>query len=404
MPHAISLDDLHDLPVVDADAHLIEPADLWTSRVARKHRDFVPKVDVHPDTGHHHWRIGDSWAWPVGHFGQAGWREYPPFSPWEFDEIDPAGFDPKARLERMDEYGIAVQVLYPNLIGFKSPQFISLGPELSLLCTQVYNDFALEWASVDPRRLVPVAMLPFWDLEASITEMERTRASGHRGVLFANKFEQIGLPHFCDPHWDPIYSAAQSLDMPINYHIGFSSSVSEALSAEGVAASRADGDADQRPHALKVSTNFLGQASLLGDIVTSGLCDRFPTVKLVSVESGFGHVPFYLETLDWHWRAYGNSSELLPSEYYVRQCYGTFWFEKATLPMLALFPDNFMFSTDFPHGTSLSPGPASPSDVPSVHIGHAFGGLDGDIARKAIYQNAERLYKLDLPVPAPAAR
>ena len=173
------------------------------------------------------------------------------YSPWEFDEIDPAGFDPEARLQRMDEYGIAVQVLYPNLIGFKSPQFISLGPELSLLCTQVYNDFALEWASVDPRRLVPVAMLPFWDLEASITEMERTRASGHRGVLFANKFEQIGLPHFCDPHWNPIYSAAQSLDMPINYHIGFSSSVSEALSAESVAVSRAEGDADQRPHALE---------------------------------------------------------------------------------------------------------------------------------------------------------
>src|SRR5207248_748306 len=100
--------------------------------------------------------------------------------------------------------------------------------------------------------------------------------------------------------------------------------------------------------------------------------DRFPRLKLVSVESGFGHVPFYLEALDWEWLTFGNTSPLLPSEYFRRQCYGTFWFERTTLPLLAAYPDNFMFSTDYPHATSLSPGPASPADVPAEHVAHAF--------------------------------
>jgi predicted TIM-barrel fold metal-dependent hydrolase len=145
------------------------------------------------------------------------------------------------------------------------------------------------------------------------------------------------------------------------------------------------------------------QNDLLGQILTSGLCERFPDLKLVNVETGFGHVPFYLESLNWHWRTYGNEAaagkgSLLPSEYFARQCYGTYWFETSQLRDLDLYPDNFMFSTDFPHGTSLAPGPCAGTTLTPaeyVKIGHT--DLDPVLREKALSGNAAAVYKLELP-------
>ena len=83
---------------------------------------------------------------------------------------------------------------------------------------------------------------------------------------------------------------------------------------------------------------------------------------------------------------------MLPSEYFRRQCYGSFWFERGTLPLLEEYPDNFMFETDYPHPTSMSPGPASPAEVPSVHIEKAFANVPPEVARKALHDNAAAVY------------
>ena len=55
----------------------------------------------------------------------------------------------------MDEAGIWAQVLYPNVGGFGSENFLKLeDSDLKLLCVSAYNDFLVEWASAD---LEPVA-------------------------------------------------------------------------------------------------------------------------------------------------------------------------------------------------------------------------------------------------------
>jgi hypothetical protein len=84
----------------------------------------------------------------------------------------------------------------------------------------------------------------------------------------------------------------------------------------------------------------------------------------------------------------------LPSEYFVRQCYGSFWFERGTLPLLQSYPDNFMFETDYPHPTSMSPGPASPAVLPRRHIEEAFADVPAEVARKALHDNAAVVYHL----------
>ena len=384
-----------DVAVIDTDTHITEPFDLWTSRLPSKWREQAPHVAVHPDTHHHHWRVADTWLAAVGYFAYAGWDRYPPDMPWELEEVDPGAYDPIQRLTRMDEYGIYAQVLYPNLIGFEAPLFMRLGADLSVACVRAYNDFLVDFSSADPDRFIPIAMVPFWDQDAAVAEIERCAARGFRGVLFANKYEQIGMPHFCDPAWDRIYAAAQDADLSINFHVGFASAANGNHTEEKKAASRAA--FEPRVAARTTSVGIMTNAESIAAIVTSGLCDRFPRLKFVSVESGFGYIPYLMDSLDWHWKGYGahRQSPMLPSEYFRRQCYGTFWFETKTLPLLETFPDNFMFETDYPHPTSMAPGPVSPAEVPSAHIAKHFANVDPVIARKALHDNAAAVYRLE---------
>ena len=102
-----------------------------------------------------------------------------------------------------------------------------------------------------------------------------------------------------------------------------------------------------------------------------------------------------LEVLDWHWKGYGVVREhpMLPSEYFRRQVFGSLWFETTTLPLLEVYPDNFMFETDYPHPTSLSPGPASYANKPSDHIRENWQNVPPEIARKVLHDNAARVYR-----------
>jgi predicted TIM-barrel fold metal-dependent hydrolase len=387
---------LSSVRVFDTDSHVSEPYDLWTSRVPSRFRDQVPVVETWKETGSKHWRIGKTWLAATGFFAQAGVAEYPPAGNYRnLEDADPGSWNPVERLKRMDEHGVYAQVLYPNIIGFEAPLIMDLGPELSIVCTEVYNDFLTEFASTDPRRFIPIAMVPFWDIEASLKEIQRAYDMGHKGVLFANKFEQIGFPQFTDPHWDPIYDMCQALELSINFHVGF------AGMREGVHTGKAKLEAeksfDPRQSARRTSVGIMSNADTIANVIASGLADRFPRLPFVSVESGMGYIPYLLNSMDWHWEGYGAHVEhpTLPSEIFRRQCYGTFWFETDTLCMLEKYPDNFMFETDYPHPTAMAPGPNSPARRPADHILSAFADVPDDVARKALQDNAARIYHME---------
>lgn len=399
-------------PVVDADSHVIEPPDLWASRMPRKWGELTPAV-VADEASVPRWRIGTRWLNPVAHYATAGWREYPPSAPPTLDDADPAAWQPEHRLAKMDQYGITAQVLYPNLLGFDSETFLGEGgSDFAIDCVRAYNDYLVEeYGNTDSRRFIPIMMLPFWDTDLAITELERCIELGHRGVLFANRFERAGLPPCDSKHWYPIYARAAEAGLSINFHIGFqekqgSAEAESAQRAELVAARQQLGEDDSNAQARLVYVRFtiplfLSNADTLTRLLTSDLCIDFPDLKFVSVESGFGYVPYLLEAIDWQWSNLGArdlfGSRPLPSELFKRQCYGTFWFEEKTLSLLNEYPSNFMFSTDFPHPTSVSPGPASYAAPPNIHIDRAFDRLDDDIAANALGRNAVAVYGLDLP-------
>lgn len=380
-------------PVIDVDTHIIEPVDLWTSRLPAKYREDAPQAVWDEQSRTHRWRIGGHLLESVSGLAHAGWKEFYPSTPPTLELSDPAGWDANERLKKMDRYGIKAQVIYPNLLGFFGFAFMDIrDEELRLACFRSYNDFQAEWCAADPNRLVPVALLPWWDVGESVHELERCFAMGHKGVNWGTDFEKLGLPALRDQHWDPVLSLAQEMEIPLSFHIGFGTHTGE---MQDDSSRTFEGDIDLARGSILF---FLGNATCIVELVMSGLCERYPRLQFISVESGFGYIPYLIEAMDWQFKNNRASQRrpdlLLPSEYFRRQIYATFWFERELDRLIDLFPDNVMFETDFPHPTSLSPGPGSIADDPRTTIENNLAKVPEQIRRKILHDTAARLYSL----------
>jgi uncharacterized protein len=143
---------------------------------------------------------------------------------------------------------------------------------------------------------------------------------------------------------------------------------------------------------------FLSNSATIGNLIVSGLCERFPRLKFFSVESGVGYLPFYLQALDHQYVEGGLDKTgrlpMLPSEYFRRQIYTSFWFETWGLAEAIGFlgSDHVMFETDFPHPSCLYPG--------TVATVKAFAQqVDQDTLERVVYRNAMEFF--DLPALKP---
>jgi predicted TIM-barrel fold metal-dependent hydrolase len=392
------------IDVVDVDTHVSEPYDLWTSRVSSKWGDLVPHVVKAPGTNIDQWAIGDELLLPSGVTAMAGYDGMLPDHPETLEQAHPACYDAHARVKHMDEEGIYAQVLYPNVGGFGSGRFIQLADaELRLACVRAYNDFLTEWASVAPERLIAVTALPFWDVQESVREIQRCAAMGHRAVLFGSQPQTFGQPHLADPYWDPIWAVAQEAGLPISFHVGSQDvpNLDDMQKVGDPLGGGYDGFGIHGKLAKQSVMLFMDNIHCIADVIIGGVCHRFPRLCFVSVESGAGWIPFAIEALDWQWQNNGVRQEhpeydLLPSEYFQRQIYGCFWFEEhGARTALARYPDNFMYETDFPHVTSMSPGPQSIADHPRDYVQRAWADLPEATLQKVFHGNAARIYQLD---------
>ena len=383
---------------IDADAHLSEPGDLWTSRLPAKYRDRAPHIQADPETGIESWHVAESNPiFPVGFGAVAGWPEPFPAAPKNMAEVPPAAYDAKARLEYMDSVGIWASAMYPNVGGFGSQAFLGLGdPELMLACVQAYNDFLIEWISPDPRRFIPIMATPYWDVEASVKEIERCAKLGHRGVIFTGAPQSHGMPILGDVHWDPIWAAAQACDLPISFHIGTGGF------EDVFAPSRIEATGMGCTNGYTAVSLFLENGKHLTDLLFSGILPRFPDLKFISVESGIGFIPFVLEAADYTYE-YGKiwlqrpEFTLRPSEYFARQVYGCYIFEELAPKRLldVIGPDNVLFETDYPHPICLHGNVREKIDS-------ALGEATPEVQKKLLWDNAARLYKVEAPdVPPP---
>jgi predicted TIM-barrel fold metal-dependent hydrolase len=374
--------------VIDVDTHVTEPPDTWSARMSLKWGDAIPHIER--IDGFDTWVIsGKPWAKP-GNTAMAGFDGTLPDGPATYADMHPGAYDTTARLAFMDEQGIRAQVLYPNIGGFGGAGWLDHGPEFALDAVRAYNDFQTDFASVAPDRILPIVSVPFWDVAAAVAEIERAVGNGHRGINFCNSPDAYGQPHLWSTHWDPIWAATRDCGVPVNFHIG-GGRIGEQLAVGIEMGFRAN-------FSRTSSMLFADNLACISALIHGGVCHRFPDLDFVSVESGVGMIPGALEAFDWQWRNGGVVDEhpeydLLPSEYFRRQIYGCFWYERDSVtPALLAYPDNMLFETDFPHPTCQHPGPRTPAVEPRTYAEEALGALPEDVLRKVLVDTAARLY------------
>ena len=384
----------NNLKVIDTDSHWSEPYDLWTSRAPAKWKDRVPQMEER-DGKRRWWFDGNI---PIGLpiassvIGQDGTKVTgTAFFDMDNDVVHRASFDPDARVSMLDSLGIHAQIMYPNVAGFGNQNFLKSSDEtLRLISVEIYNDALAEFQADTGERVFGMALLPWWNLDAAVKEIERAYANGLRGIVTCANPEEAGLPDMGTSDWDPIWATCSELNMPVNFHIGSSKGNMDFF---GRAPWPSFGE--ERKLAVGSANLFMGNARTVGNLIYSGIPERFPNLKFVSVESGVGWLPFFLEILD-HQMTETAPNELAdlsmsPSDYFRRQFFGCFWFERSTIKPAVDFLGSqcLLFETDFPHPTCLYPRD-------DVSLMTALDGLDESDIRAILQDNAAKLYRIDI--------
>ena len=381
--------------VVDADTHLTATEDLWTKRAPAAYKDRVPRVeeiDGRP-----------TWVCEGAQIGFAGGGgvidrdgEKFPFSEsmvvWGIERVHQAAYDPKARLEVMDDSGVYAQVLFPNSIGLGGQDLEQavVDPVLRRLCVQIYNDAMAELQDESGLRLLPMPVLPAWDVNECVIEATRIFGLGLRGVNMTSDPQDLGSPDLANRAWDPLWEVCADLKLPVHFHIGASLTAMNFFGNYFWPSQH-----EYVKPAIGGGMLFINNARVVMNTIFAGIFDRHPQLKMVSVESGIGWIPFILETMDYElWEnAPEQAKDLsrMPSEYFKDHWYATFWFERnqGDLPGLVsrVGEDNILFETDFPHPTCLYPKPLDT-------VAEKMSTLSAQARRKIMGENAAKLYRL----------
>jgi predicted TIM-barrel fold metal-dependent hydrolase len=335
-----------DAQIVSVDDHVIEHPRVWVDRLPEKHREAGPQI-VEVD-GKELWRLEGQLRPTIGLNAVAG-KDPKDFGmdPVRFDEMLPGCYDIKARLADMDTDGVHAQLCFPSFPGFAGSTFFGMqDKELATLCVSAWNDFILdEWCAAAPGRMIPMVLVPYWDVDASAAEVQRTAAKGAKAISFTEAPHNLGLPSFHTDHWDPFLAAAQDADLPLCMHFGTGGAPATAPGA---------------PFAVAIALFGMNSEFTTVDLLLSQVFHKFPRLRVALSEGGIGWIPYVLERTDYTWERHrwytGVNTEVRPSDLFRDHIFGCFIADEAGIDYRdKIGVTNIMFEGDYPHSDSNFP-------------------------------------------------
>ena len=389
--------------LVDVDAHVVEPADVWSARLPAKYQDLGPRIELLP--GGTPKLVGSSYVEEPGTEGPlVAWWHYEdhrasikrtiaaagfPAEEVElkgvrYDEMRPGCYDASARLADMDLNGVEAQMCFPNYPRFCGQQFLwGKDKDLALLCVRAYNDWMVEeWCGQSGGRLVPLCIVPLWSVELAVAEVRRNAARGVRAVAFSELPAYLGLPSLYSGEWDPLLAVCEETETVLTMHIG--------------SGTKTPSTSPDAPDAVAGTIIFGNSVGSLADFLFSGVLHRYPKLQLLYAEAQIGWIPYMIERADdvWHThRGWSNSQlycPLPPSTYYRRQVHSCFFKDPVGVELLdRVGIDNVLFETDYPHQDSTWPRSREAA-------AEQFGHLPQDQIDKIARGNAISLLGLNL--------
>jgi predicted TIM-barrel fold metal-dependent hydrolase len=341
--------------VVDADGHVLEPADLWVDHLEAAYRERAIRVRLDPAgleyleiDGAPFERLSPGGIAMLGAMGDETARPGPDR---RYMESMPFGAcDPADRVAWLDRERLDAVVLYPT-IGIIWESGID-DPELADAYTRAYNRWIAEFCRGSGGRLVPVAHLSLSDPATAARELERAVADGCRGA-FVVPFTWTRIPHGHPDH-DELWATAAGLGVPIGIHPSYEPDFANTLARfRNVSSNPGVGDAGAQLMSNLVARQGVQQAFM--SFFAYGTLARFPSLTIGVLESGAGWIGSFLDRMDalfgdTMFRHLHGLTER-PSEYFRRQCFISCDPEETAAPLVIdhVGRDRFVWATDYPH-------------------------------------------------------
>src|SRR4051812_32777701 len=288
--------------IVSADAHVLEPTDIWDEWLPKKHREKAPKLVKDIDGG-------DAWLFagaadpdPIGLVSTPGmaWDDFR-WTGITYEQARPGCYNGAERIKDMDIDGTSAEILFPpqrtigHFLGDEDDEFVMAGIE-------AYNNFLFdEFMAPDPTRLVGMAQIPSLGTDVAIETMRKAKARGFKGVVIS--MWPSGGDSISDDD-DPFWAACADEGMPVCIHINLISrrarQKQRAAATKASAAGGAKGEkgiyGGKAAKANAKAVAGLGSVvsvvpSTIGPLIFTRRVEGFPRAARFEVRAGGGWVP-----------------------------------------------------------------------------------------------------------------
>ena len=361
--------------LISADSHVMEPLDLWTRHLPARLRDRGPRIEARD--GRACLLVEERVVRKFGVVDSGQKRaEYSAEDEVTSGLASSGARDPDARLRDLDRDGVWGEVMYPNLAFFCTHRIEDA--EVEQATCRVYNDWVAEHFLQASPRFCPVAILPVRDVEGSIAELRRAAQRGFRAVLLPT---HVDFRPYNAPAYDPLWSEAEALGVPLTFHAGTGRSQTPAHGPGGAVINY-------------VVTVGCGPMETLAYLCGSGILARHPALRVALVECGSGWLAWALQAMDEAYREHHAwvrpKLDLLPSEYFRRQGAVTFQNDPVGFHNLRFTGErSLMWGSDYPHPEGTWPESRKA-------LAEQLADVPAHVAERITCSNAAELYAFDL--------
>ncbi|MFT4582593.1 MAG: putative TIM-barrel fold metal-dependent hydrolase [Gammaproteobacteria bacterium] len=333
--------------IIDADGHILEPADAWEKYIDPEFRDRALRIRKHDgrEVVEMDGKISQFFDVKIltmlGAMGKSA-EELATMQDMPYPGSAPFGsMDPKDRMTQLDNEGISKAILYPSL-GLTWECEVE-DPALSMAYAKAYNRWICDFCSDTNGRLIAAAHISLADPAGAAIELERAVREGAKGAFLA-PYTLSRTPH-AHPDHDAFWAKAQELDVPVAIH-----PMAEHPKIRTYQRFNGMSKAGWMQNALGMQ----GPQQAFYGLFQWGLFDRFPNIKAILLESGAGWIGAALDRMDTTYATtLGDNVPLKekPSVYFKRQCWISGDPDERALAHVVDYVgnDRFFWATDYPH-------------------------------------------------------
>ncbi|MDG2003706.1 MAG: amidohydrolase family protein [Novosphingobium sp.] len=374
--------EMNDMVIISVDDHISEPPEMFKNHLSGADLESAPQF-IQDENGKNAW-VYQGQVFPSIGLNAVSGRPLDEYGmePTSLDQLRKGTYDVDARIDDMNVAGVAASLNFGSVFDFAGGRLHKVSDQkLGTRHMQAYNDWHVdEWCGAYPGRFIPCAILPTYDMDATVAELKRMSDKGCHNVSISENPTHQGLPSIHNEYWDPFWKAVADNDTTICLHIGGGNPAPHASM--------------ETPIEAWITTMPMSISTGASDWLQLRALREHPNMRIALSEGGIGWVPYFLERADFtntRHKAWTNSNykDMKPSEMFKRHFMTCFIDDAFGLQNVDFIgEDRITYEMDYPHSDALWP------DVPD-HLWPSIKHLNEAQIEKITHLNAMRFHRFD---------